>query len=89
MLRILGPDGLEPLPVTSQHLLCEPYPDPPLGRCYPQLKLLCRTLLMKEFEEAASNPALYPYHPSLKPHLFMGLDKFTAGRIQQMRSGKS
>ena len=89
MLFILGRGGSEPLPVTSQHLLCERYPAPPPGRSYPQLKLQCRSLLIKEWEEAAPDPARYPYRPSLWPHPFMGLNKFTAGRLHQMRSGKS
>ena len=41
---------------------------------------------MAEWEEAAPR---YPYRPSLRPHPFMGLNKFTAGRLHQMRSGKS
>ena len=44
---------------------------------------------MKEWEEDAPDPARYPYRPSLKPHPFMCLDKFTAGRLHEMRSGKS
>jgi len=32
---------------------------------------------------------MYPYRLLLKPHPFMGLDKFSAGRLHQMRSGKS
>ena len=39
MLFLLGPDGLGHLPVTSQHLLCEFYPEPPPGWSQPQLKL--------------------------------------------------
>jgi len=89
MLFILGPNGDKPHPVTSQHLLGELYPDPPPGRSYPQLKLLCKSLLLKEWEDAAPDPARYPYRPSLAPHPFMGLDKFTAGRLHQMRSGRS
>jgi len=89
MLFILGPDGDKPLPVTSQHLLCEPYLDPPPGRSYPQLKPQYRNLLLKEWEEGAPDPAWYPYRPSLSPHPFMGLNQFTAGRLHQMRSGKS
>jgi len=89
MLFLLGPDGLAPLPVTSQHLLCESYPVPIPHRSYPQLKLKCKNLLMKEWDEAAPYPARYPYRPSLRPHPFMELDKFSAGRLHQMRSVKS
>ena len=89
MLFLLGPDGLHALPITSQHLLSEFYPEPPLDRSYPQLKLKCNNLLMEEWGEAAPDPARYPYQPSLKAHLFMGLDKFAAGHLHRMRSGKS
>jgi len=89
MLFLLGPDGHAPLPVTSHHLLGETYPSPPPGRTYPQLKLLCRKLLMEEWEEAAPDPTRYAYPRSLKPHPFMGLSKFDAGRLHQMRCGKS
>ena len=89
MLFLLGPDGHAPLPVTSQHLLCESCPAPSPLRSYPRLKLKCKDLLMTEWDEAAPDAARYPYRPSLKPHPFMGLDKFFAGRLHQMRSGKS
>ena len=89
MLFLLGPDGRAPLPVTSQHLHGETYPAPPPGRAYPQLKLLGKNLLMREWEERAPDPPTYEYLPSLKPHPFMGLSKFDAGRLHQMRSGKS
>jgi len=89
MLFLLGPDGHARLPVTSQHLLCESYQLPIPGRSYPQLKLKCKTLLMEEWNEAAPDPARYPFPPSTKPHPFMGLDKFSAGRLHQIRSGKS
>ena len=81
MLFLLGPEGLGPLPVTSQHLLCELYPKSPPGRSYPQLKPQCRSLLMDEWEKAVPDPARYPYRPSLKPYPFMALDKFSAGRL--------
>jgi len=42
VLFLVGPDGHAPLPVTSQHLLGEAHPNPPPGRTYPQLKLLCK-----------------------------------------------
>ena len=89
ILFILGQDGREPLSVISQHLLCEQYNDPPAGCSYPQLKLQCMSLLMKEWKDASPDPARYPYRPSLKPHPFIGLSKFSASRLHQMRSGKS
>ena len=89
MLFLLGHDALGPLRVTSQHLLCESYPEAPPGRSYPQLKLQCQSLLMEEWNNAVPDPARYPYRPSLKPHPFIGLDRFSAGRLHQMKSGKS
>ena len=62
---------------------------PHLDRPYPHLKLVCRKLLMEEWDMAAPDPARYAYIPSLKPHPFMGLSKFDAGLLHQMRSGKS
>ena len=44
---------------------------------------------MEESKKATPDPARYAYRPSLSPHLFMGLSKFDAGRLHQMRSGKS
>jgi len=88
MLFLLGPDCLSPLPVTSRHLLIDHCPEPPTGHSYQQLKLKCKALLMEEWDKAAPDPARYPYQPSLKPHPFMGLDKFSTGRLHQMRSGK-
>ena len=35
------------------------------------------------------SPASYPFSPSLTPHPFMGLSKFLAGHIHQIRSAKS
>jgi len=89
MLFLLGPDGHTPLPVTSQHLLGESYPAPPPGCTYPQLKLLCKNPLMEEWDLVALDPPRYEYHPSLKPPPCMGLPKFDAGLLHQMRSGKS
>ena len=89
ILFILGPDWSAPLPVTSQHLLRKTYTAPPAGRAYPHLNLLCRNLLLEDWERDAPDPARYAYRPSLKPNAFMGLSKFEAGRVHQMRSGKS
>ena len=89
MRFLLGPDGLSPLPVTSQHLLAESYPEPPEGRTYPQLRRRCRDRLMQEWKASGPAPARYPCPPTLKHHPFMGLNKFDAGRLHQMRLGNS
>jgi len=89
MLFLLGPNRLAHFPVTSQHLLAGLYREPPEVRTYPRLRPRCRDLLMQEWEARAPDPARYPYPPSLKPHPFMGLNKFDAGRLHQIRSGKS
>jgi len=89
MLFLLGPDGLAPLPVTSQHLLAELYPEPPEGLKYTKLRQPYRDLLMQEWKAWAPAPDRYPYPPSLKPHPFIGRNKFGAGSLHQMRSGKS
>jgi hypothetical protein len=34
-------------------------------------------------------PDYYPYPPSTVPNAFMKINKFTAGRLHQMRAGKS
>ena len=43
MLFLLGPDGRAPLLVTSQHVLCEPYPKPREIRSYPGKRSNART----------------------------------------------
>jgi len=50
VLLLLGPDGLAPLPVTSQHLIGETYHASAPGRSYPQLKRLSHDLHIKEWE---------------------------------------
>lgn len=44
---------------------------------------------MTEWLAMAPDSARDPYCPSLKPHPFMGLKRFDAGRHHVMRSGKS
>jgi len=44
---------------------------------------------MEEWERELPDPERDDYRPSLKPHPFMGLFKFDAGHIYQMKSGKS
>jgi len=53
-----------------------------------RLKLRAKQLLLPEWS-ATPAPPYYTYPPSPRPHPFMGLGKFIAGRIHQMRSRKS
>jgi len=89
LLFLLGPDRLASLPITCHHFLGETYSATAPWHSYPQLKRLCRALLMKEWEERSPDSDRYPYYPLLRPHPFKGLNKFDAGRLHQTRSGKS
>lgn len=88
ILFLLGPNEDTPLPVPSQHLLPESYLEPNEGRSSPQLRRCYHDLLLEEWGAQAPDPARYPYCPSLKPLSLMGLNKFDAGQLHQMRSGK-
>ena len=58
-------------------------------RTYLALKQRARDALLDDWVTLHPTPDYYPYSPRLTPHPFMGLDKFVAGRIHQMRAGKS
>ena len=58
-------------------------------RTYLALKKRARDALLDEWATLHPAPDYYPYPPRLTPPPFMGLDKFVAGRIHQMRAGKS
>ena len=77
-------------PLVNTHLM--PELPPPSGdgvRSYHALKGDSRDILLAHWSLQAPPPLSYPYKPSFKPHAFMGLNRFIAGRIHQMRSGKS
>ena len=79
------------LPLLNPHLvptLALPPPDPPPDS-YTTMKKESRSILLRQWSTMAPPPAGYPFTPSLTPHPFMGLSKFLAGSIHQMRSGKS
>jgi len=84
-----GPHCSSRLPVTFQHLMIDSFLGPPRGRSYHELKPRCNDLLLEELRECSPHPTGCPYQPSIRPHLFMGLNKFDAGGIHPMRSGKS
>ena len=60
-----------------------------MARTYTALRQRARLKLLDRWTKDFPAPSYYPYPPRLTPHLFMGLDKFIAGRIHQMRSRKS
>jgi len=76
------------LPPISLHLTDYLPPIPGVIPSYAPLKLRAKRLLLSNWS-ATPAPPYYPFPPSTRPHPFMGLGKFVAGRIHQMRSGKS
>jgi len=76
------------LPPISLHLTDYQPPVPGVVPSYARLKLRAKQLLLSDWS-AIPAPPYYPYPPSTRPHPFMGLGKFVAGRIHQMSSGKS
>ena len=76
------------LPPISLHLTDYLPPIPGVVPYYTRLKLRAKQLLLSDWLDTPA-PPYYPFPPSTRPHPFMGLGKFVAGRIHQMRSGKS
>jgi len=76
------------LPPISLHLTHYLPPIPGVVPSYARLKLRAKQLLLSHWSLTPA-PPYYPYPPSTRPHPFMGLGKFVAGRIHQMRAGKS
>ena len=60
-----------------------------MRRTYQALRARARNMLLLDWVTDDPTPPYYEYAPSLSPHPFMGLGKFVAGRIHQMRSAKS
>jgi len=81
-------EDVSTLPPISLHLTDYLPPIPGIVPSYSRLKWRAKQLLLSDWSDAPA-PPYYPYPPSTRPHPFMGLGKFVAGRIHQMRSGKS
>ena len=84
-------EGLSFAPLINSTLL----PDLPalpsdeiMTNAYHALKRRAQTLMMEHWRSLPL-PDYYPFPLRLSPHPFMGLGKFMAGRIHQMRSQKS
>ena len=84
-------EGLSYAPLINSTLL----PDLPalpsdeiMTNAYRALKRRAQSLMLEHWRSLPL-PDYYPYPLHLSPHPFMGLGKFMAGRIHQMRSQKS
>jgi len=64
-------------------------PHDTMTSAYKALKGRTRLLLLEEWRPLAPPPSYYKFPLSLTPYPFMGLGKFIAGRIHQMRAQKS
>jgi len=60
-----------------------------MKKTYQALRTRARHMLLQDWAEEDPTPPYYDYPPTLVPHPFMGLGKFVAGRIHQMRAAKS
>jgi len=84
--------GLSRMPMINSHLVC-PAPSLPLeslmDSTYSALKKRVREALLAEWSSLFPTAGYYLHPPALQPRPFMGLGKFVAGRIHQMRAGKS
>ena len=84
-------EGLTFAPMINSTLLPDlpPLPsDEIMTNAYRALKRRAQTLMMEHWCSLPL-PDYYPFPLRLSPHPFMGLGKFMAGRIHQMRSQKS
>ena len=76
-------------PLANRHLLTDSsrLPSTDVMRATSQaLQGRARSLLKVDWERLSPTPSYYTYLLSITPHLFMGLGKFMAGRIYQMRA---
>jgi len=81
------------MPMINAHLVPEVLPNLPLRslmeRTYSALKKRLRQALIEDWSRLYPPPAYYHDPPAIHPRPFMGLGKFMAGRLHQMRAGKS
>ena len=76
------------LPLIFLHLMEYLPPAPPVVPSYNRLKAPAKQHLLEDWGSDPA-PGYCPYPPATHPHLFIALGKFLAGRINQMRSGRS
>jgi len=84
--------GLSRMPmVNSHHVSPAPsiLPRSLMDNTYSALKKRVREALLAEWPGILPTPGYYHHLPALNPRPFMGVSKFIAGRIHQIRAGKS
>ena len=84
--------GLSFAPLINFSLLADLPPLPPdsvMQPAYSSLNAKARLLMLDNWHLSDPPPPYYSFHLSLSPHRFMGLGKFMAGHIHQMRAQKS
>jgi len=84
--------GLSRMPMINSQLVCSTPILPPqslMESTYSALKKRTREALLGEWASLFPMPGYYLHPPVLYPRPFMCLSKFVAGRIHQMRAGKS
>jgi len=83
--------GLSRIPMINFHLVFPTPTLPPqslMDNTYSAMKKRVRETLFAEWASLFPTPGYYRHPPALSPRPFMGLGKFIAGRIHQMRAGK-
>jgi len=83
--------GLSMMPMINSQLVCPTPTLPPqslMDNTYSALKKRAREGLLVEWASLFPTPGYNLHPPALHPRPFMGLSKFVAGRIHQMRAGK-
>ena len=84
--------GLSRMPMINSHLVGQTATLPPqslMDNTYSALNKRVRETLLAEWASLVQTPGYYLHPPALSPRPFMGLGKFVAWRIHQMRARKS
>jgi len=84
--------GLSRMPMINSHLISSAPSALPRSRMensYSALKKRVRESLLAEWPGLLPTPGYYHHLPALEPRPFIGLGKFIAGRIYQIRAWKS
>jgi len=84
--------GLSRMPMINSHLACRTPALPPqslMNNTYSALKKRVREALLADWASLFPTPGYYTHPSALSPRPFMGLSKFVAGSLHQMRAGKS